>query len=83
MEAMRMDILSQGDGTEWENQWLLDRLGKPQYITEKKSTNDMIKNGQRDLIRPRRFYGHSLQGRILGNFIKRVNKLKTENVQWN
>lgn len=48
----------------------LDRLGKPQYITEKKSTNDMIKNGQRDLIRPRKFYGHSLQGRILGNFIK-------------
>lgn len=47
---------------------------------KKKSTNDMIKNGQRDLIRPR-LYGHSLQGRILGNFIKRVNKLKTENVR--
>lgn len=34
--AMRMDVLSQGDGTEWEDQWIPDRLGNPQYITEKK-----------------------------------------------
>lgn len=58
MEARRMDVLSQGDGTEWD-QWIPDRLGNPQYTTEKKSTNDMTKNGQRDLIRPR-LYGHSL-----------------------
>lgn len=57
------------------------QTGKPSiYHRKKKSINDMIKNGQRDLIRPR-LYGHSLQGRILGNFIKRVNKLKTENVR--